>query len=382
MHWERNDTNKYLTLIILRQTWVDTEGQEEDGHTDQPQPRHPPTGDPHHHGGVLCLGDPPSAPPSAGSILVTSLWSPWSLASILSQVTSSGRQVTSRSPGRCSGCSLVSALCTGALLAAGSSLLHVSGSPGPATLTTQPPQPGPVCGHTRCVTPSHWSSQQHWGRGWPMAGPDSCSSATDVLIPVFSAARAGCDARVAAVLTVGGRWCSELIWPASDNIHHPPVVSPGPGPQDAPHPLHLLHLQPRLVGTVHSTAAVMAAPAQVVTKCQLQCHNISLSLAHHITKARNTAGPESHKPHYNSQMISRMLKAQTRSNQILSQRQMRQFDDKSWWDMNVCINDTFRLKKVLTCLKWSEMISKDMKFWGNSPWLLVSVCMHYSTLCT
>ena len=70
----------------------------------------------------------------------------------------------------------------------------------------------------------------------------------------------------------------------------------------------------------------MAAPAQVVTKCQLQCHNISLALAHHITKARNTAGPESHKPHYNSQMISRMLKAQTRSNQILSQKQMRQYD--------------------------------------------------------
>ena len=98
-----------MTLIILRQTWVDTEGQEEDGHTDQPQPRHPPPGDPHHDRGVLCLGDPPSAPPSAGSILVTSLWSPWSLASG-NIVTGHILRSPGHIPGRCSGCSLVSAL--------------------------------------------------------------------------------------------------------------------------------------------------------------------------------------------------------------------------------------------------------------------------------
>ena len=65
-------------------------------------------------------------------------------------------------------------------------------------------------------------------------------------------------------------------------------------------------------------AQAVLAPAQVVSKCQLQCHNISLSLAHHITKARNTAGPETHKPHYNSQMISRILV--TRLQHVKSQK--------------------------------------------------------------
>ena len=47
-----------------------------------------------------------------------------------------------------------------------------------------------------------------------MAGPGTQAAAISVLIPVFSAAEAGCDApdaRVAAVLTVRMRCCSELI---------------------------------------------------------------------------------------------------------------------------------------------------------------------------
>ena len=44
--------------------------------------------------------------------------------------------------------------------------------------------------------------------------------------------------------------------------------------------------------------------------------------------------------------------------------------------MNVCINDTFRLKKVLTCLKWSEMISKDIKKYLRKQSLAPGVCVH------
>ena len=128
---------------------MDTQGQEEDRHRDQPQPRHPRLGEPHHdRGGVL--GDPPTAPPSAGIILVTS-HQPGSLASgqychmchILC-VSSTHILIT-----------WLLLLVTGCLLVTVSWLLaahcSMSGSPGPATgLTTLQP---PVTADTRgqCV---------------------------------------------------------------------------------------------------------------------------------------------------------------------------------------------------------------------------------------
>ena len=136
--------NQDITLLqqcTLVQTWVDTQGQEERGHGDQAQPRH--HGEPHHEPGdrgELC--DPPTAPPSTGVILVTSLYR-GHYGVLLSLVSPHIIQVTSHPDHHLLITIDYSSLSLSAprsLLAAGSSLLHVSGSPGPATgLTTQPP---------------------------------------------------------------------------------------------------------------------------------------------------------------------------------------------------------------------------------------------------
>ena len=185
--------NQDITLLqqcTLVQTWVDTQGQEERGHGDQAQPRH--HGEPHHEPGdrgELC--DPPTAPPSTGVILVTSLYR-GHYGVLLSLVSPHIIQVTSH-PGH------LLLLITIHYISLSLSPLSTSLTPGCWQLTatcqwlTRPghwphntasshQRPSESVAILGCYKGSDWSSHQHWGRCWPMMGPDTRPPGTGVLI--------------------------------------------------------------------------------------------------------------------------------------------------------------------------------------------------------